>query len=179
MKITNTRMPLAARWICRHSTATASMTARLGIGGCSKVRNDMAKHSFGILGDQMPTGVWKRPWRDPKAELMKRVKLRDDGCWVWMGNTMKKDGYGYLTINKQSWLAHRLSWVTFRGPIPDGLCVCHHCDNPPCINPDHLFLGTIRDNIHDALNKGRPWAAASPNFDQSKLVHHRRANGLK
>jgi len=51
--------------------------------------------------------------------------------------------------------AHRVTWEIVNGPIPDGLLVLHHCDNPPCTNPIHLFLGTIKDNSHDAMHKGR------------------------
>lgn len=80
-----------------------------------------------------------------------RVKETDAGCWEWQGHR-KKFGHGSFG---RSGLAHRHSWKLFRGPTPNGLCVLHKCDNPPCVNPNHLFLGTIRDNNEDRSTKGR------------------------
>jgi hypothetical protein len=74
-----------------------------------------------------------------------------DECWEWKGfrNTA---GYGRGPHDVP---AHRLSWEMHNGPIPDGLFVCHRCDNPPCVNPAHLFLGTAKDNIDDMVRKDR------------------------
>ena len=78
----------------------------------------------------------------------------DTGCWNW---TSGKDagGYGGLTVNRKSWKAHRYSWFLVNGPIPKGMCICHHCDNPSCINPQHLWIGTNEENIQDRNIKGR------------------------
>lgn len=75
-------------------------------------------------------------------------------CWEWSNSTNWK-GYGHLGINEVTWLSHRLAWMLTSGDIPDGLCVLHECDNPLCCNPDHLFLGTHTDNMHDMIRKGR------------------------
>ena len=80
-------------------------------------------------------------------------------CWVWTGAT-KGGGYGnftdYADGAKRHVLAHRFSWELHNGPVPaEKPLVLHHCDNPPCVRPDHLFVGTHRDNITDAIEKGR------------------------
>jgi hypothetical protein len=77
-----------------------------------------------------------------------------DACWPWTMFKQRK-GYGIVQMPKKRYLAHRAAYTLWVGPIPHGLFVCHHCDNPPCCNPAHLFLGTARDNALDAVQKGR------------------------
>jgi hypothetical protein len=77
----------------------------------------------------------------------------NSGCWLWTARVNHK-GYGNF-VSRPFWLAHRYSYATYRGPIPDGLKVLHKCDIPSCVNPDHLFLGTDLDNARDRDAKGR------------------------
>lgn len=92
-----------------------------------------------------------------EARFWKFVQ-KSDGCWLWVG---KKAGNGYGSFphvggkGGPTWRAHRFSWVLHYGFIPEALMVCHHCDTPACIRPDHLFLGTQAENIRDKISKGR------------------------
>lgn len=86
--------------------------------------------------------------------LLGKREIAANGCWEWRGCLTQK-GYGRFKMDGQCFLAHRASWLLQRGEIPAGMCVCHHCDNPACINPDHLFLGTNEDNVKDRVLKGR------------------------
>jgi HNH endonuclease len=91
----------------------------------------------------------------PVEERFERYFERKPGCWLWTGSTGSK-GYGQINRGDgRPERAHRVAWMKFRGPIPDGLHVLHRCDNPGCVNPDHLFLGTDGDNMYDKTSKGR------------------------
>lgn len=76
------------------------------------------------------------------------------GCWIWDACRLPS-GYGKFGIGRRTFLAHRISYQLFRGPVPDHICVLHRCDLPCCVNPGHLFLGTNADNTQDMIDKGR------------------------
>lgn len=101
--------------------------------------------------------TWKRKTTPtPQEFYLARVIKDDSGCWDWSG-VKDPNGYGIIHQNQKTprKLAHRVSYELHHGPIPSGMLVCHHCDNPSCTRPDHLFLGTQTDNLQDASRKGR------------------------
>ena len=95
--------------------------------------------------------------------------IKSDGCWEWIAY---KDGggYGIIKIDGKKQKAHRVAYRLYVGEIPDGMCVCHRCDNPGCVNPGHLFLGTMADNMRDCENKGRRVHPSGEKNGRAKLT---------
>ena len=100
----------------------------------------------------MPSGIYPR---QPLAErFWEKVDKRGPSeCWLWTGAVMGQ-GYGHITNEGQQLRAHRVAWELTFGTIPEGMCILHHCDNKLCVNPKHLFIGTIMDNYTDMFQKG-------------------------
>ena len=101
-----------------------------------------------------------RPLEDITTRIMRRIKKDSNGCWIWKGRR-NKAGYGVMETGSllngtknHSARVHRLIFEIFKGPIGN-MHVLHKCDNPACVNPDHLFLGSHQDNMRDAFSKGR------------------------
>lgn len=95
---------------------------------------------------------------------------KTETCWIWRGRVDKRCGYGKFDVNGVDSYTHRVMWEIIHGPIPDGLFVCHDCDNPPCVRPDHLFLGTPLDNSMDRNRKGRTHGPVGELNGQTKLT---------
>jgi hypothetical protein len=94
----------------------------------------------------------------PIQRFWRQVEITD-GCWIWKGYRNPL-GYGRMRVHglgKAMILAHHISYEIHHGPVPDGGWVLHHCDNPPCVRPDHIYLGTPKQNSQDAVSRGR-WA---------------------
>ena len=102
---------------------------------------------------------------------------KSNRCWEWTGSRFPS-GYGHLARTYPSGYAHRTSWILHFGKIRKGMCVLHKCDNPPCVNPDHLKIGTIQDNVRDRDIKGRYVSGmAKLNREQVKELRDKRLEG--
>lgn len=142
-----------ALWLCR--CACGNEKTYKGI----VLRNRPPKSCGCELGKNLrkPSGgVRPNSGKKPK-ELIERLRYEVDqitGCWNWSGNTSSR-GYGRISYKGKYIGAHRGSYIAHKSEIPDGMIVCHTCDNRKCVNPDHLFLGSYSDNTQDMLKKGR------------------------
>ena len=105
--------------------------------------------------------------KDIKKRFESKIKKTKD-CWFWT-TSKNKDGYG-RSYYKGMRLAHRIAWILYKGKIPKGLCVLHKCDNPSCVNPTHLFLGTHQDNMSDMKRKGRVGFSSPLNADKVRKI---------
>lgn len=103
------------------------------------------------------------PRGDPVARFQKFISPAQSGCWLWTGTGSCTNGdYGTFWLGGRMQRAHRVSWEMNFGPIPTDKVVCHRCDTPRCVNPDHLFLGSQQDNIADMKAKGRAQRVPKP-----------------
>lgn len=125
----------------------------------------------------MTSGVY------PRKPLRERFETRflrgsPDECWEWLGTKLKK-GYGQIRgVGEDVWMAHRLAFFLAYGSLPRLLMVCHRCDNPSCVNPGHLFLGTAKDNVQDMMVKGR-WHGGLKKSTHCKIGHLLSADNLR
>ena len=110
--------------------------------------------------------------KNPVERFWGNVK-KTSSCWLWTGYK-EKDGYGRFRVGRGKRMrAHRFSWLYLRGDIPENKIICHKCDNPICVNPDHLFVGTHKENTTDMFNKGR-WVRPKNHFITCCINGHER-----
>lgn len=135
------------------------------VAGCDRpirvVTKALCNMHYQRLWKHGDVAIDKRSERRPLAERFweKVSRGTEKECWNWTARSTVR-GYGYLQRGGRRGgriLAHRLSWELVHGEIPDGMSICHTCDNPRCCNPDHLFLGTAADNHADMVRKGRAY----------------------
>lgn len=119
-------------------------------------------------GDPL-AGKWEVADRglSPEGRFWTKVQ-QGDGCWEWQAS--RRLGYGRFWLNGRFVAAHRFAWEQENGSVPEGLEVCHRCDNPPCVRPDHLFLGTTQENINDMVAKGRHRGPIGERAPKAKLT---------
>lgn len=133
---------IPAKWLCKCDCGNEKIIHECNLYG-------KGIQSCGCVGEKR-FGIY----RFTKEFILERVKIDKNGCWIWLGNKHKQ-GYGALRYKKKYALAHRVSWEIYMGEIPKGIKVCHKCDVTSCCNPEHLFLGTQKDNVIDAIDKGK------------------------
>ena len=115
--------------------------------------------TLGVLADRIDEGMEMMTLEE---RFLKKISPEPNtGCWLWTGSSDTR-GYGHISTGKRTdapLMAHRVSYALHCGPIPKGMNVCHTCDTPACVNPDHLWIGSHADNARDMVVKGRcrPW----------------------
>lgn len=144
-------------WVCRCSCGQERQVSRVGLmrgtsKSCGCLMKDVARNSI----------------RDRMSRLC--IPEPNSGCWLWIGALSGRDGYGQVSFESKMHKAHRLMYALEVGPIPERIEVCHRCDVPCCVNPDHLFLGTHLENMIDRDRKGRRKAPRGDENSNSKLT---------
>jgi hypothetical protein len=134
------------------------MTDECAIPGCEKPSRDVGwckMHATRYRRHGDPLFSMRLRGLSAEELFAHHTPNRGDGCWVWLGWIQHGGGYGYWRTNRKVVYAHRWSYEHHNGPIPAGYLIRHTCDNPPCVNPAHLLIGTDADNRRDCTERGR------------------------
>ncbi len=110
--------------------------------------------------------------KEARKKISENIKKMPNGCWEWK-RSRQLSGHGSICFKIGVFRAHRVSYLAFKGEIPKEMCVCHSCDNPPCCNPEHLWLGTKKDNSIDMWKKGRRASFRGIKNGRAKLTEER------
>lgn len=155
---------------CWHAARTRKPPVEIVCPQCGKTfKKARAQYDFWqrtgrtLVCSRVCAGAWSHRNRTtiPTDERFWRHVKKTNTCWLWIGAD-DGNGYGVFNLDGKAVKAPRMSWALTFGPIPDGLFVLHRCDHPPCVNPQHLFLGTHTDNMKDMVSKGRHGSVTKP-----------------
>lgn len=144
-------MARRGKWLAAEKEIIRRYYGSIGAAGCMKLLPGRGRHEIRSVASALGVSK-KRPASD--RERFESFVLKSDGCWTWKGS-LDRYGYGQFKVNGHPIGAHRFSYLLHFGDLPMHLCVCHSCDNPSCVNPSHLWLGTHADNARDRREKGR------------------------